>query len=179
MKQDRYLTKSLNGGKRFEKKSATSKKLFWTTTDIIIEIHGLILLTILWLLVIFKYANLADVIPIHYNAAGEADKFGGKNTIFILPVVATILFIGLTVLNKFPHIFNYIREITNENAYFQYTCATRLLRYMKFNIVAIISWITLSTTGDANNLGGWFLPVAIGLIIIPLVYYGIKVLPKR
>jgi len=112
-------------------------KLVLTTTDKVFEIIGWLALLMLWILTIINYSNLPNMIPIHYNGAGQADGFGGKGVLFMLPLIASVLFIGLTLLNKFPHVFNYPTSITTENALRQYSNATRMIRYLKFIIVFI------------------------------------------
>lgn len=153
-------------------------KLELTTIDKAFEIIGWTSILAIWVLTITSYTNLPDTIPIHYNSAGYADGFGGKATILTLPLIATILFIGMTILNKFPHIFNYPTNITADNAFRQYTNATRLIRYLKFTIVIIFGLIELRTirnvNGQTNGLGIWFFPLTIGLIFIPLTYFVIK-----
>lgn len=150
-------------------------KLELTTPDKIFEIVGWVLIIVVWGLTITNYSNLPETIPIHYNGAGQADGFGGKATILILPLIATILFIALTVLNKFPHVFNYPTSITQDNAFRQYTNATRLIRYLKLIIVFIFGLIAFKTiqnaNGEADGLGVWFLPLTMGLIFIPLIYF--------
>ena len=103
-------------------------KLKLTTTDRIFEILGWVSIPAIWVLTISSYKNLPGTIPIHYNGAGQADGFGGKGNILALPSVATFLFIGLSILNKFPRIFNYPVSITKDNALQQYTNATRIMR---------------------------------------------------
>lgn len=153
-------------------------KLGLTTIDKTFEILGWISIFAIWVLTITNYTNLPDTIPIHYNGAGQADGFGGKGNILILPLIATVLFAGLTILNKFPHVFNYPTNITAENALRQYTNATRLIRYLKFIIVVIFGLIALQTirnvNGQTNGPAFWFLPLTLGLIFIPLTYFVIK-----
>jgi uncharacterized membrane protein len=153
-------------------------KLELTTADKIFESIGWFLIIAIWGLTITNYSNLPDTIPTHYNGAGQADGFGGKATILTLPLIATILFIGLTILNKFPHVFNYPTNITQDNAFRQYTNATRLIRYLKLIIVFIFGLIAFKTiqnaNGKADGLGVWFLPMTMGLIFIPLIYFVIK-----
>ena len=153
-------------------------KLELTTADKIFESIGWFLIIAIWGLTITNYSNLPDTIPTHYNGAGQADGFGGKATILTLPLIATILFIGLTILNKFPHVFNYPANITQDNAFRQYTNATRLIRYLKLIIVFIFGLIEFKTiqnaSGKADGLGVWFLPMTMGLIFIPLIYFVIK-----
>ncbi len=153
-------------------------KLELTTFDKTLEILGWTSILAIWVLTIINYINLPDTIPIHYNGAGQADEFGGKVTILTLPLIATVLFIGLTILNKFPHVFNYPTNITQDNALRQYKNATKLIRYLKFIIVIIFGLIVLKTIqyakGQAVGLGIGFLPVTLGLIFIPLIYFVVK-----
>ncbi len=140
-----------------------------THTDKIIEISSFLILAILWILVVYNYAGLPTTIPTHYNALGEADRFGNKDNIFSLPIIATVLFVGMTFLNKFPHIFNYPTNITTENALGQYTNATKMIRAIKFAIVFIFALITLKTM-QSSTLGIWFLPLVLMLIFIPIFF---------
>ncbi len=153
-------------------------KLELTATDKGFEILGWSSLVAFWVFTITHYKHLPDTIPIHWNGSGQADGFGGKGNILILPFVATILSIGLTILNKFPHLFNYPTKITEENAARQYINATRLIRYTKVIIVFIFGMIALQTikyvNGQTSGLGLWFFPLTLGLIFIPLTYFVIR-----
>ena len=146
-----------------------------TTTDKVIEFFGWIALIGIWTLTLTNYSTLPETISIHYNGTGEADGFGNKGNILTLPIISTILFIGLTILNKYPHVFNYPSTVTEENALQQYTNATRLIRFLKWAIVMIFGLIVFQTiqnvNGNADGLGIWFLPLTLGLIFIPIIYY--------
>ena len=146
-----------------------------TVTDKAVEIIGWFALLAIWVLVISNYSNLPDTIPTHYNSVGNADGFGNKTNILILPLIASILFVGITIINKFPYIFNYPTQITEENALRQYTNATRMLRFMKLILVILSGLFTFKTIQGANGQsfghGIWFLPLTLGLIFIPLTYF--------
>jgi uncharacterized membrane protein len=147
-------------------------------TDKIVEFFGWFCLVGIWILTLFNYHSLPETIPIHYNGAGEVDRFGNKWNLLTLPVVSSILFIGMTILNRYPHVFNYPASITQENALQHYTNATRLIRLLKLSIVIIFSLIVNQTIqhahGNSDGLGVWFLPLTFGLIFIPLVYFIVK-----
>jgi uncharacterized membrane protein len=151
--------------------------------DKAIEMLGWLTFVTLWVLTVFNYSSLPDIIPTHFNAAGHADSYGSKGTIFILPIIGTIIFIGLSILNMFPQIFNYPTNITDENALRQYTNATRMIRYLKFAIALIFSVIVFMTSQAAEDkskgLGIWFLPVMLALIFIPLVFFIIKLVKSK
>ncbi|KAA5823370.1 DUF1648 domain-containing protein [Algibacter amylolyticus] len=150
-------------------------KLKLTKTDKTLEIFGWVSLLVLWSLTLANYVELPEIIPTHYNSTGEVDAFGDKSNIFALPIITTILFVGLTILNKNPHVFNYPCEITKENALHQYTNATRMMRVLKLVVVLIFGIIVFRTienvNGNADGLGTWFLPLTMAMIFIPMIYF--------
>ena len=150
-------------------------KLQLNQTDKILEIVGWISVVGIWALPLINYFDLPEIIPIHFNGAGKADGFGNKTHIFVLPIISSLLFIGFTILNKSPHIFNYPSQITKENAFRQYTNATRMMRVLKLVIVLLFGLIIFKTienvNGNADGLGTWFLPFTIGLFIILTIYF--------
>ena len=149
-------------------------KINLTKFDKVLEIGGIVLLVIMWVLTILNYFISPDTVPIHFNLSGQPDGYGNKMTLLILPIIPTIIYLGLTQLNKYPHIFNYITKVTEENAKSQYTISTRLIRILKVAIVLIFTIDMLSTylmtLGIFNGLGAWFLPLTILLLAVPTVY---------
>ncbi|MDR9398545.1 MAG: DUF1648 domain-containing protein [Salibacter sp.] len=140
-----------------------------------IEVLGWLALLAIWILSIYQYFFLPDEIPIHFNLSGEPDNYGSKGFILSLPVIASLLFLGLTALNNYPHLFNYPSEITQENAEVQYRLATRLIRILKFSIVLIFLLlavkVSLITNSDFVLLGPFLMPVILGLVFIPIGRY--------
>ena len=158
-------------------------KLQLNQTDKILEVLGWVSVVGIWALTLTNYSILPEIIPIHFNGAGKADGFGNKTHIFVLPIISTLLFIGLTTLNKHPHMFNYTSQITKENAVHQYTNATRMMRVLKLVIVVLFGLIVFRkiqiVNGHADGLGTWFLPLTMGMIFIPMLYFLIKSLKKK
>ena len=138
-------------------------KITLSQLDKRLELGSLILMLAMWGLTIFSFIKLPNTIPIHYNGSGQVDSYGDKMTLFLLPIIATIIYFGLTKLNKYPHIFNYMTTITSENAEKNYGIATRMLRFLKFTIILVFTSIILvtywTTIGITKGLGTWFLPL--------------------
>ncbi len=146
-----------------------------TGIDKSLDIISLFLLIIIWLITIINYRNLPSMIPIHYNAMGVVDNNGSKIIILSLPLIATFLYILMTIATRFPYLFNYPVKITLENAKQQYTISVRLIKFLKISILIIFSLIEIQTIqiaqGNSDRLGVWFLPFSLGLIFIPLFLY--------
>ncbi len=155
-------------------------KIEYTATDKFLEISVLFTLVFLWAVTIFFYSNLPDIIPTYFDGSGLADDHDDKMIIFFLPVLASILFIGLSVLNKYPHIFNYPTEITTNNVDRQYQNATSMIRCLKlviatvFTILAFMIYCTSKERSAINN--SWLLVLILGLILTPLIFFTIKAL---
>jgi uncharacterized membrane protein len=147
-------------------------------SDRLIEILAWTLLALLWFLTLLFYDGLPETIPIHFNEMGHPNDYGSKMTIMFLPVFGTLLFLGLTTLNKYPHIFNLPVKVTEINAYRQYTNATRMIRVLKLVIMVVFSlavvMIIKAAKIDSDESNIWLLPVIIGLVVIPITYFILK-----
>lgn len=156
----------------------------FTRIDRLLEITAWLCMVALWMMVIWFYDRLPEVIPTHFNAAGEVDDTGDKIVLFLLPGIGTLLFIGLTILSRYPRIFNYPVEIHTENAFRQYTNAVRMLRFLKGIVAVIFLWITaaviLKAGGQTSgSIGTWALPLMLALILLPMLYFVIKAIRQR
>lgn len=119
-------------------------KLSLTSSDKLLNVISKVLLIFLWIAAIFFYFNLPDIIPTHFNFRGKPDRFGNKLTIFILAILGTIFYFGLSALIRRPHFFNYPVKITKENAAQQYGNATTTIRYLKSVCLAIFICINIT-----------------------------------
>lgn len=143
--------------------------------DIILEVLGWFLLILLWIGFIYTFNQLPNIIPGHFDASGNIDGYTAKNSIIGLPIVATILFSILTIINYYPHLCNYPVKITIENAKFQYTLATRLLRILKSFILilfgTIIYIIQLNVNGSKSTFEFILIYIEIILLFIFIFYF--------
>jgi len=146
----------------------------FTVFDLIIEIVGIVAVLSLWILVMVSYSELPEIIPIHYNGLGQADNFGAKTKIFELPVIATVLYAGMTILSRFPRIFNYPVRITEKNASLQYRNMSRMIRCLRLSLVLVFGHGVLQTVRNVENLGIWSMPFTLAVIFIPTIYFLVK-----
>lgn len=143
--------------------------------DRIVEWLSWTLLIGIWVFASYGYLNLPEIIPVHFDAYGKPDDYGNKWSIFLLPFFSLFIVIGLTLLNRYPHIFNYPVKITEQNAKKQYIAATRLIRWLKIGILimfgAILYQIHASAIEHSAGNAGLLLPVILLCTFIPMVIY--------
>jgi len=149
-------------------------KIKLTALDKAFELISIVALCFIWVLAIYYYFVLPNTIPVHINASGKPDGYGSKGAIFILPISGLFIFILMTLINKFPQLFNYPVKITAANAAKQYANGTSIIRYLKAAILLVFACMLLFTgltaTGRSNGLSALFLPFTLALILIPVVY---------
>jgi len=166
-----------------KKEQRPKLKLELTVMDSTLEIAGWMLLLLFWLSILVFYYEIPYKIPTLFNLAGQPDSYGSRATMLILPLIGTLLYARLTILNRYPHVFNYPVAITDQNAERQYTIATRLVRYLKFVIVVVFSIIAIisfqTASGKFPGMGAWFIPLFLGLIYPPLVYAIVRMFRKK
>ena len=142
--------------------------------DIILDILSATVLILLTAYTVISYSELPETIPSHFNAYGEADGYSNKNMIWLLPALGIVLFFGLYTLNKYPHIHNYMVNITEDNALKNYRFSTRVVRFTNLFVLLVFAFACFTIVQSAKNntveLGSWFLPFVIGFsVVIPIV----------
>ena len=143
--------------------------------DRVLEVVAFVLLLTLWVYTFASYSTLPEIIPVHFDLEGNADRRGSPGIIWLFPVIASIIYFLLTVISRYPHSFNYPRPITHQNAAAQYAIALRMLRSIKLGIVAlmlfIVVLIVLTAQGRIAGPGAWVIAAPILLVILPVVWY--------
>ena len=66
-----------------------------TKADRILDLIGWIMLIGTLAYLILGWSSFPDQIPMHYNGAGEIDRWGGKGEIIIIEVVMWIRSLGI------------------------------------------------------------------------------------
>ncbi len=143
------------------------------TWDIWMETTAWTFLILLWIYPLQLYTSLPEQIPSHFSLDGNVDGYNSKQTILLLPIIATIINIGLLILGHYPHLFNYSTRITPQNAAQQYRMATRIVRFSRILISAIfillVYKIIASTQSVEDALGKDYMPWIFGLSMLPAI----------
>ena len=143
--------------------------------DIFAEILCLVLLIGILIYLFVKWSSIPDKIPGHYNAMGEIDRMGNKGELLILPIISWLMFLGMTVLEKFPQAWNTGVKVTEENKERVYRTLKNMISTMKVIIVAVFSYLTINSA-QALSLSAWFLTVCLILMFGLIIFFIIKLI---
>jgi uncharacterized membrane protein len=149
-----------------------------TSTDRMLDLLTVFLLVVFWGLSFYYYSELPKEIPIHFDYTGEVDNYASKKTIFLLPLIGSMLAGFLTLVSRHPETFNYTVTITPENAERQYRNSLLMMKVMRVVIVflfILIDWEVIQIAlGHSEGLGVLFLPLFLILVFAPIIYFAIR-----
>lgn len=127
----------------------------------------------MWLLILKEYPSLPDVVASHFNAKGEPNGYGNKTFILIIPSVATLMYLVFFIVNRYPHLHNYMINITEDNALKNYRFSTRIVRIVGTLSMVLLAYITYQilegVKDEVFSLGSMFIPIVIGIsVLLPI-----------
>ena len=129
-----------------------------------------------WLCLI--WGEIPSQVPLHYNAAGQIDRWGGKGTLIALAAIAWVMYGLLTLAERFPGAWNTGVKITEENRERVYALLSHLLSALKGILCAMFVWI-LAAAALCQPLSVWFLPLALGAVFGDMLYWFVRVFRAR
>jgi uncharacterized membrane protein len=146
-------------------------KVHWETLDIIIELINITILLLIICYTAINYMDLPETIATQFNAKGEADGFGSKMTLWLLPGITLFIYIIMLVINRVPHLHNYMVNITEENALKNYRLSTRLVRFTNLYCLIIFALVSykIIETSKGNSISVLGLSFFIFTIAVPLI----------
>ena len=127
---------------------------------------------------IVAWGGIPDLVPGHYNAAGEVTRWDGKGILIVMPIISAVLFIGMVIIERFPKTWNTGVKITEQNMARVYTIVKNMLGVIKLVIVTAFVFIAFFMSLSVA-LPGWFLPAFLAFIFAPVIFYTILLYRAR
>lgn len=153
-------------------------KLKLKKTDYALEIIGLVGIFSLIALPIYFFNQLPpDHIPKHFNSLGQADLFGSRGLLWLLPIIGVILYTGMTLMNRYSFAFDYPpQSMTHEHAEKMYDIGKRTVRLLKVIIILSLAFLNYKLIAIGMNqtkeIGEFFMPL---VLIILFVFLGVMI----
>lgn len=140
-----------------------------TKMDLRVLRIGWIIIVLNVLVVFAFYFKLPESIPTHFNLKGEADGYGSKSTLWMLPIISGLsYFLLFMITTKMkPWNFNYPTKVTEKNAPVLYALCLQMLVWLNLSIAVLFFIITLEILLKALEIEG----LALGWTFIPLIAF--------
>ena len=142
--------------------------------DIFEAIVSLSCLVGVTLYLILAWNTIPAKVPMHYNAAGEVNQWGSKSGLIIFPIISWMIFGMITLIERYPQIWNTGVRITKENRDQVYRLLKDLIAWVKMITLSIFGFLTV-LSALARNLPVWFLLVFVVLLFGVIAYYIVRI----
>lgn len=152
-------------------------KLKYTSLQLFLETIGALTLFAMLIFVAMKWNSIPSQIPMHYNALGAVDKWGGKSGILFMPIVSVFLYLMLSVVSFFPKSWNMPSKVREENKPEAFSTIKTMLILMKIELVGVFFYITYRMTLQLA-LETWFLPAFLIVLIGTIAIFTVKTVEK-
>lgn len=149
-----------------------------SNVETVLDMISLLVIVGMIALVAYEWHDMAERIPIHFNGKGEIDGWGNKISLILLPIIAAIVYSGLTLLSKVPHVYNYPSQITTENARGQYQNARLFINCLKTVIILIFGYLEWAVIQSAKkgiaDLNLWILGFLLLMLIGTIIFFIVR-----
>lgn len=112
--------------------------------------------------------SFPEQVALHYNAAGEIDKWGDRITLIILPVIAWLIYGLLAVVGYFPKMWNMPIRITDENRERVFRTTAHFVSILKCAVTVFFLIITVCAA-YAINMPLWLAVTLICAIVFAVI----------
>ena len=149
-----------------------------TLADTVMEYICRILLIGTLIYLIVRWNTIPDQIPIHYNAAGDIDGWGGKGMVWLLVVISWGLYLGITFVGRFPELWNTGVKITKKNKEKVYRLIKYLIGTSKLILISVFTLLIVFST-LAKPLPLWFAGIYITILIADMAFWLVRIFMER
>ena len=127
---------------------------------------------------IAAWSDIPDQVPAQYGLGGEVTRMDSKNSLWIMPGIALVIFVSLIIIERFPKLWNTGVRVTEENKFRVYGVIKSLLGSVKLILVAVFVFITIFTS-LSQSMPVWFMIVFALLLLISPIFHIILLFKVR
>ena len=94
---------------------------------------------------IIVWRKIPSVMPTHFNAAGEADSYGKKITLILMPILGYMILLAIIFFERFPNVWNFPVEVNDSNRNRLYMLSFQMMAVVKIMMVVLFIYIGILT----------------------------------
>ncbi len=128
--------------------------------------------------VLIRFPSLPEQIPIHFNAKGEIDGYGGRFSLLLMPIIGLVMDASLALVGRFPKSWNTGVRITLYNRVRVYRLVRDLLAELRLAMALFFGGFAVYQSLLPEHFSGNILGVLTLLFFIPLVRYFVRLLRR-
>ena len=144
----------------------------------ILEVVALLLLLFLFAVTAYAVAGpdpLPAKIPTHFNAAGQPDAWGTPAMLWMLPAIAAVVYLLMSLAARNPAAFHFPMRVRPPARRRLEAIALAMISWIKVEVVCLMAWIQYETVAFARRgqgtLAPMFLPIVLGAVFATIAVH--------
>ena len=134
-------------------------------------------------LMVAVWDKLPARVPTHFGMSGPPDGWGARSSLLLFVIAPLVIHIVLTILARFPWIYNYPTKVTLENAERLYRLGAVAGRWLRTEMVwlfVILGWQTVRVAlGQATGLPASGAFIGLGIMYATVIYLKVLMFRRR
>ncbi len=135
------------------------------------EAIALAALAVLWAITWRALAGPGQLparIPTHFNAAGQPNAWGPPGALWLLPVVASGLYLLISLVSLFPSTFNFPVRVTPVNRPLLEAITLQMISCLKAELACLFLYIQGTILASARNGHAALSPLVMPLFLVAI-----------
>ena len=135
-------------------------------------------LAALWALcgfAVFGPHKLPDRIPIHFDAAGQINGWGSPAMLWLLPAVATGIYVLITLVMRHPSAFNFPVQVTPAARARLESMALDMIAWLRAEMIWLflfIEWAMIySARLGRSAISPWTIPLCVAVVFVTIGWH--------
>jgi uncharacterized membrane protein len=154
-----------------------------TRLEAVLDCVGVLVLGVMAWTLFVAWPALPREVPVDFGTSGTPVAWGSKGLLLLFAGIALAVHLGLSLLRRIPHLYNYPFPITEANAERQYLLARLLVTALRTEVVGVFAYIEWQTIrvalGEAEGLGEAGVLAFVALIFATVAAYFIQASKAR
>jgi uncharacterized membrane protein len=147
-----------------------------TLEGTIFEFVFLIVLIAVWVFIIIALRKAPDVVPTHFDGAGNATSYDSKYSILFATIVTSIAGVIMLGSAYFPHNINMPVKVKTPR---QYLLAIRMVRVLSLVLVVLTAVIAYTSLVAYNEPSAAPILGTVGVMFAVIVIFSILILKAK
>ena len=122
---------------------------------------------------ILTWSKIPEQIPMHYDFAGNIDRWGDRGELIIMPIMSWVMYGFITLVSKIPRLWNTGVTVTEENQFRVYRTLKYMINTLKLIMVLDFTYLTIQPL-TGKNMPGCFTPVLLVLVFGDIIFWLIR-----
>jgi len=136
-----------------------------------LEAAALVLLCLTWgrtANALFGSDSLPAQIPIHFDLAGRPDRWGTPQMLWLIPLMAAVIYSLMTLVARYPSAFNFPMRIKPATRPRLEAIALNLISWLKVEVLGLFFWIQFQAIQYARKGRGELSPAFLPLVLMAI-----------